>query len=317
MHQRVLAACSAWALLTAAPVSAEDESSSQWVAVTQFGAGYDTNANGSTSEQAFLGFTLDPHSVATKSPFGELAFSLENTATLAPQRGFVSTLQLTHRANPDAPFVDQSVASLGTEAVVIVGETRYSAGVSGYASWLRGQDQDDERGLNVDLAVSHQAEELETALTLRAGRLSNAPAAYEILDVDRYLGGVSLTRHNIGSRSASIGVTMLAGRDIARRVDSPFGNNRIGAQLSANWAVRGKTTFYMELSNVHSDYPTSFFDVDRQDQQYGAAFAFEFTDWPAAKWTFTPQLHWVRNDSNVTLFSYDRIEAAVYVRRAR
>src|SRR5689334_556053 len=32
---------------------------SRWSALAQFGAGYDSNANGSTSEQTFLGFTLD------------------------------------------------------------------------------------------------------------------------------------------------------------------------------------------------------------------------------------------------------------------
>jgi predicted Zn-dependent protease len=35
----------------------------RWTSAVQFGAGYDSNANGSTSASQFLGFTLDPRNV--------------------------------------------------------------------------------------------------------------------------------------------------------------------------------------------------------------------------------------------------------------
>src|SRR4029077_2409377 len=74
---------------------------SRWSALAQFGAGYDSNANGSTSEESFLGFTLTPHNVETESSFGELTLGVGNTVALGEQSGLVSNLEVTHRANPD------------------------------------------------------------------------------------------------------------------------------------------------------------------------------------------------------------------------
>src|SRR5689334_300857 len=82
--------------------------SARWSALAQVGAGYDSNANGSTSQQSFLGFTLDPHNVATSSSFGEVALNGGNVLAFGPTFGIVSSLDLQHRSNTDASFVDQS-----------------------------------------------------------------------------------------------------------------------------------------------------------------------------------------------------------------
>jgi hypothetical protein len=286
----------------------------EWTAQTHLGVGYDTNANGSTQEQTFVGFTLDPRFVATESAFAELGLSLEHTTNLSAQSGFISTAEWSHRANPNASFADQTLVALGTEAVLLRGDTRFSAGVSGYSGWLQGHE--DERGAHVDLGVSHRRGDLETAFALRTSRLSYIQSDFALLDVDRYLGALTLTQFNIGAHSASVGVTLLGGRDAARRVGSPFGATRIGAQLSANWVLKPQATLYLELSGLQSDYAGEFFGSDREDDQHTAALALEFERWPAEKWTFAPQVRWVRNDSTVTLYSYHRIEAVLYVRRA-
>ena len=287
---------------------------SQWEALAELGAGYDTNANGSTSVGSFLGFPLDPRYVATESGFAQAGLTAQNTLNLTPDSGFISSLQLSRRRNPQASFADQTIAALGTEAIVTRGENRFSAALAGYATWLHGKG--DERGANIDLNAAHSAGSIESVFTLRAGRISNAQSDFADLEVDRYLAAFSVTRSDIGAAAGSFGVTLIAGHDSPRRADSPFGNDRIGAQLSVGWQIRAGRQAYLELSALRSDYRDPFFDLDRKDDQLSAAAAVEFAGWPGEKWVLAPQLQYVKNDSTVSLFEYDRLEAAIYLRRA-
>jgi tetratricopeptide (TPR) repeat protein len=287
---------------------------SHWSALAQFGAGYDSNANGSTSEQTFLGFTLDPRNVATSSSFGELLLGVGNTVALGTESGLVSNLQLTHRANADASFIDQSVVSLGTGFVWAHGAMRYSAGVDGYQGWLDGENH--ERGANLNLGAARRFGDYEGALSLRGGTLEYVPDSLKILDADRYLAGLSLTRLNIGASSGRIGVALLVGKDDARRSGSPYGNDRYGARLYASWLIQSQSSVYFELSEMTSDYDGTFFGDRRKDDLFAATLAFDFQNFPAAQWSIAPRLRYMKSDSDVSLYEYDRFEAVVYIRRS-
>src|SRR5918994_2438330 len=163
----------------------EEAETSGWAGLAQFAAGYDTNANASTREQEFLGFTLDPRFVESESSFGELTLGLDHTAVLASDRGFNSSVQLAHRANPGATFANQTVAYLGSEAVLLRDAGRFTLGISGYADRLDGKDP--ERGASIDLGMSRESgENLEIAFSVRTSRISYEESDLEALDVDRY-----------------------------------------------------------------------------------------------------------------------------------
>ena len=289
---------------------------SRWSATAQAAAGFDSNANGSTADQAFLGFTLDPRNVETESAFGELAFSLGHTLALGASSGLVSSFQLTHRANPDASFIDQTVASLGTGFVHAIGSTRLNAGVSASAGWLDGEDHD--RATNLDLGVTHRTvSDFEWGASVRASVQDYEEPGLRILDVERYLAGLSLTRLNIGDHSGRFGLVLLGGVDEARRDGSPYGSNRHGGRLFTSWLLRPQSSLYAEVSSMTVDYQDgTFFGADRKDDQLSVAVALEFQNWPVAKWSVAPRLRYLNNDSNVSLYEYDRVEAIVYVRRA-
>jgi outer membrane protein len=287
---------------------------SRWSALAQFGAGYDSNANGSTSEQTFLGFTLDPRNVETSSSFGELMLGVGNTLALSAESGLVSSVQLSHRANSDASFIDQTVASLSTGFVWAHGRMRYSAGVEGYQGWLDGQDH--EHGLNLNLGASRRFGEYEAAVSLRGGSLSYEEPALHILDADRYLAGLSLTRLDIGDNSGRIGGALLVGQDDARRAGSPYGNDRYGARLFASWLIQAQSSLYVELSDMISDYHGRFFGASRKDKLLSATIACDFQNFPASKWSIAPRVRYMKSDSDVSLYDYDRIEAVVYIRRS-
>ena len=286
---------------------------SRWSAQAQVGAGYDSNANGSTNEQTFLGFTLNPHNVEMGSSFGELTLDGGHVLALSPTFGVISNLQLSHRANTDASFIDQSVASLASTAVWVRGAYRFSGGIDGYAGWLAGDEH--ERGVNLSLGASRQLGEYEGAVSLRAGSLEYRQDSLRILDADRYLAGVSLSRGNLGAIGAHAGVALLIGMDDATHAGSPYGNDRFGARLFGSVAVRPNATAYAELSAIRTSYNGSFFGSTRDDDQLGVTVALDVQNFPARQWSVTPRVRYLKNDSNVSLYGYNRFEAVVYIRR--
>ena len=287
--------------------------SSHFSALAQFGAGYDSNANGSTSEQTFLGFTLNPRNVETDSSFGELTLGAGHTIALGEASGLISNLQATHRANTDASFVDQTVASLGTTAVLVRGDTRFSAGIDGYAGFLDGEDH--ERGYNLNGGASHRFGDYEGSVSLRAGTIEYEDPALKLLDANRYLAGFTVTRSNVGERSGRIGLVLLAGMDDAKTSGSPYGNDRYGARLFGSWLLRPQATLYAEVSTLTTDFDGRFFGSSRKDDQLGFTVAFDFQNFPFSKWSVAPRLRYVQNDSNISLYEYDRFEAVVFIRR--
>jgi tetratricopeptide (TPR) repeat protein len=287
---------------------------SHWSALAQFGAGYDSNANGSTSEQTFLGFTLDPRNVATSSSFAELMAGVDNTRALGAESGLISNLQLTHRANSDASFVDQSVVSLDSTYVWAHGGVRYSAGLDSYQGWLDGTNH--ERGVNLNVGASRRFGDYEGAVGLRGGALEYESDELRILDANRYLLGLSVARLNVGPKAARIGGALLIGKDEARQAGSPYGNDRYGARLYASWPIRARSSLYFELSEMVADYDGTFFGARRKDDLFSATLAFDLHDLPLAKWSFAPRLRYTKSDSDVALYAYDRFEAVVYVRRS-
>ena len=183
---------------------------------------------------------------------------------LGAQSGLVSNLQVTHRANTDASFIDQTVASLGTGFVWARGSTalqrRASTATQG---WLDGEDH--ERGVNLNLGVAHRFGDYEAALSLRGGTLEYEQPASQILDADRYLAGLSLTRLNIGEHSGRIGVALLVGKDEAQpgRLALRQRPLRRAAvrELAAAAAVERVSS---KCASMTSDYDGSFFGAEPQ-----------------------------------------------------
>lgn len=282
----------------------------------ELGAGFDSNANGSTSEQSFLGFTLDENNVETDSPFFELAAGLNHGVAIGDGGSWSNGLRLSHRLNPDADFIDQSIASLGSALGWAGARGRATAGVSGYYSLLDGEDH--EWGAALDLGTGRRlGDNWDIGLALRGGPVRYENEQLLILETDRYLGALTLTRLNIGGRAARMGVSILGGRDDERQ-GSPYGNERRGARLTAGWTISPRAGMYVEAGFLRTEYDDTpgFFGVDREDEETSGLIATEFQGWPGRGWTLSPRLRYVQHDSNVTLYEYDRWEASVYLRRS-
>jgi len=287
---------------------------SRWSGAVQFGAGYDSNANGSTNDPTFLGFTLNPRNVEISSPFGELALSGGQSMSLAPSVALVNALQITHRSNTEASFVDQSTASLSSTVLWSRGEYRFNAGADAYWSWLDSDGND--RGFNLNAGVSRSFGQYDTALSFRAGEVSYQDGTLDILDVNRFLMGLAVTRSDLLGFPVKAGVALLGGKDDPKESGSPYGNDRYGARVFGTWQLRPDSGVYAELSHMSTDYDGSFFGSSRRDHQLALAVSFERQDFPAPGWSIAPRLRYLNNDSSISLYGYDRLEAMVFLRRS-
>jgi hypothetical protein len=284
----------------------------------EVGAGYDSNANGSTAEQNFLGFTLDPRNVETASGFLELAAGLNHAAAVGGREdtAWVTGLRLGHRFNPQADFIDQSIGSLASGLNWARQRWRGNFGASGYFGVLDGESH--EWGAGIDAGVNRRlAQSWELGLTLRAGALRYRDPAMELLDVDRYLGALSLTRMNIGSRAGRFGMMVLGGVDAERLAASAYGNERAGGRLFAGWALAPQSGIYLEAGYLRTDFDATpgFFGVMREDEEFSALVATEYQNWPGRGWVVNPRIRYVRHDSNVALYEHERWEIGLFVRR--
>jgi outer membrane protein len=279
------------------------------------GSGYDSNANGSTSDAQFLGFTLNPLYVETASPFAELGVGFVWGTALSDRSGLNMYGRVTHRANTDASFVDQTVTFLGASYQFNLGATRATLGVNGFNAWLDGQQQ--QRSGNFEVgAARFLGDKLELSGLVRGGALQFQQRALQPLDVDRYLAGLALTRYGLRNGKARLGGALLAGRDEARRNASPFSNDKFGARLFGGISLRPRSTLYGELLYLDTRYDgLGFFGLQRHDQQYLAFIGFDAEDWPRQHWTVSPQIRFTDNRSNISLYSFDRFEAMIFVRR--
>ncbi len=280
-------------------------------------AGYDSNANGSTADEIFLGFTLDQNNVEASSPFFELATGLGHLVPVGDSAAWVNSARLSHRFNPDADFIDQSIGALGSALNWARDRNRASAGVSGYYSLLDGEDH--EWGASLDLGFGRRiADSWDLGLTLRGGVVRFENELLEVMDVDRYLGTLALSRFNIGTRAGRLTFTLLGSVDEATETGSPYGNERLGGRVSGGWLLSPHSSVYLEAGYLEARYDdeVGFFGVDRDDEEWSALLATEHQNRPGKNWTVTPRVRYLEHSSNVSLYEYDRWEASVYARRS-
>jgi len=292
----------------------------RWSGFVETGGGYDSNANASTSSTTFGGYFLDPDNVETGSGYVSVAGGINHSTGFANGLASTSGLRLDYRNNPDAHFVDQAVASGGSSLYWNAGAWRMSGGVNGFYGLLDGDPNESYLGLNAGIGRLF-GEDWEIGGRLQGGALRYHQDALETLDVDRYVGTLTLTRYNIGTAGARLSMSLVGGRDDATEDGSLYGNDKLGGRIAGNWPVRDNIGLYMEAGYLRSDYDdgAGFYDGSglshRNDDQYTALVSADLDNWPAAGWTLSPHVRYVRNDSSISLYEYDRWEAGVNLSR--
>jgi hypothetical protein len=228
----------------------------------------------------------------------------------------VNLLRVSHRLNPDASFVDQTLGSLSTGLNWSTARTHSSAGLSGYYSLLDGDDH--EYGAALDVGTGGRiGDTWDLSAILRGGPVRYRDELLDVLEVDRYLGALSLSRFNVGGRAIRVTLSVLGGIDREKEEGSPYGNRRQGARFSTAWATGPRSSFYGETGYLRTDYDDTpgFFGIDRVDDEWSGLLALEWQGWPGTGWSVSPRARYVQHGSNVSLYEYDRWEISLYFRR--
>lgn len=277
-----------------------------------FGLGFDTNANGSTDNNQFLGFMLSPDNIETDSPFAELGVGFNFSAPTSTQFAWYLGGRAGHRHNNDASFVDSSVVSglggFSWQRSVFFGRV----GADAYWMGRDGSSNSSYGGMDV-LFGARASSHWDLTLSARGGAL-RYDSSINTLDVDRLLYSLG-ARYRFSSGLGSFGIELIGGDDEAIESTSPHGNSKTGGRLLLN-APLGDAQLAMSVGSLESKYDGLFFGGPRKDEQLSATVQIEFRDVWTEGLSLIPRIRYFDNDSNVDLYKYDRAEVALLLRWA-
>lgn len=285
---------------------------SRWNQYLELFVGHDNNANGSTGDQDFLGFTLSPNNVKTASSFSEIAAGLDWYKPANSQFAWLMNLKASHRSNPDASFVDAGILS-GLFGANWQRDSWF--GRAAIEAWWGSRDGSyNESYAGLDLLFGRRlGQHWDLTLGLRGGGVKHRDFL-EVLDVNRVL--YSLGTSYRFDNSARISVQAIGGKDNEQQQGSPYGNSKAGGRISLSAPVGARSLLYASLGSLTTDYDGLFFGGSREDQQLTGLLQLEFRDVLTEGLTFVPRIRYIDNDSDVDLYTYDRLEYGLIIRWA-
>jgi tetratricopeptide (TPR) repeat protein len=273
-------------------------------------AGYDDNANGSTGNQQFMGFTLSPNNLQTESSFVEAGVSFSWNNPKSTRFAWYAGGRASYRHNPDADFVDSGVISGNVGMNWQRGSFFGRAGADGYWATRDGEPNQNYAGLDV-LLGSRVNDKWDITLGLRGGAVRHDDVI-ETLDVDRILYNGGLT-YRFGS-PGNLGIEIIAGEDSAKNTASPYGNSKLGGRLTLYVPVGESGELFASTGSLTSEYDGLFFGSMRKDTQVSSILQITFSDVWTDGLSITPRIRYIDNQSNVSLYDYDRTEFGLLLR---
>ena len=141
-------------------------------------------------------------------------------------------------------------------------------------------------------------------------------AGGSIRDADRYILGGNWAHVFAGDKSPVVFLGAYAGIEDAKSSQSDFLDQvvaglRIGGQFSMTPKLVAYAASGYESRQYDADDP--IFLKSRQDDQYDVSIGMRYT--PVRNWLVRPQLSYIKNDANITLYSYERATLSLNVRR--
>ncbi len=273
-------------------------------------AGYDSNANGSTDDQQFLGFTLSPDNVETDSAFIEGAAGFDWTVPRSARFAWQLGARASYRRNPDASFVDSGVASTAGGMTWRSGSIFGRAVIDAY--WASRDGDSNESYTGIDVLLGRQLnEQWDIRASIRSGAL-RYDDSIEVLDVNRTLYTVGAS-YRFASRGR-FSIEAIGGSDDEQQSGSPYGNSKSGGRLSLGVPLGDSNYLYASVGSLKSDYDGLFFGLPREDTQQTSILQIEFRDVLTDGLTIAPRLRYVDNDSDFSLYNYQRLEGGLLIR---
>ncbi|MFH1043931.1 MAG: tetratricopeptide repeat protein [Pseudomonadota bacterium] len=280
--------------------------------------GHDTNVNFATSQSEIavpalgnLIFTLNPTGV--KAPDDYLGFALggEVNHQVNPKLALYAGADVRNRTNSTQDRFDST--SFDARAGVALGEAAniVRLGVLGGRYELDGKNNRDTDGVNAEWRhLLNPANQL-SAFGQYARYRFEPTISVNNFDQSTY-GGNWL--HIINDGKGLVSASLFTGDERApERADGGkrFDGLRLGGQVQLN----EKTELFAGLGAQFSKYDVAnlAFTTTRDDKQYDANFGL---NWHYDKaWTVRPQISYIRNNSNIVIYQFDRTDVSITIRR--
>ncbi len=279
-------------------------------AYLELGVGSDSNANSAAAIDSFLGITLSPDSKETASSVLQSSFGIQAKHPVGANLALVAGGDYAHYGYPQAAFVDSDTGKIDVAVHKSAGDRSFNVGL--------GLQQ-----INVDGVLNNRGAYLSAEGSRATGRQWRTDGSlrfgavrysetFEIKDTDQLVLGLRVSRTN----NANAGITsasLLAGTDMELADNSPYGRDYFGMRLSQVAVGLPKTTVFGALGLLNSHYKGRFFGSHRDDTQFDVTLGATIT--PAKRWHIQPLINYLRNNSDVALYDYKRLNASVAVKR--
>ena len=285
--------------------------------------GRDTNVNFATSQSQIavpalgnLVFTLNPTSVKAPDSYLAFAFGGEVNRQINPTLALYAGADLRARRNNTLDAFDSM--SLDARAGLALGEAAnvFRFGVLGGKFELDGRNNRDTSGLSAEWRhLINAANQLSAFAQYANYRFE---PTISVNNFDQSTVGASWLRI-VNDGKGMFTASLFTGDERApERADGGkrFNGLRLGGQAQLNektvlFAGLGAQFSKYQLANAAFSSPTE--SVTRDDKQYDANLGI---NWRYDKlWMVRPQISYIRNNSNIVIYQFDRTDVSVTIRR--
>ncbi len=285
--------------------------------------GHDTNVNFATSQSQIavpalgnLIFTLNPTGVKAPDDYLGLAFGGEVNHQVKPTLGLYAGADVRSRSNSTQDRFDST--SFDGRAGVALGEGAnvVRLGVLGGRYELDGRTNRDTNGLSAEWRhLINPANQL-SAFGQHARYRFEPTISVNNFDQSTY--GANWV-HIINDGKGLVSASLFTGDERApERADGGkrFNGLRLGGQVQLNektelFAGLGAQFSKYDVANAAFSSPTE--SLTRNDKQYDANVGI---NWHYDKlWTVRPQISYIRNNSNIVIYQFDRTDVSITIRR--
>lgn len=290
-------------------------------------AGHDNNVNNSTSESQIVAFgnllfTLSPTNVKTADDYIGLAAGIAVEPAVNARVALYAGADVHQRGNMSKTNFDYYSLDGRAGLTVARGAEIFRAGVLASQYVLASARNRETTGINAEWRHTvNPANQLNASVLFTRNRF--ADASLQTNDFDQYTVGAGWLHVMADGKSVVFGslfygsendvAPVTASNPSGGRAD---GNKRLtGLRLGGQMPLGERWDIFASLGTQAGKYDktnVSFLSMrdDRLDDiSIGANWQWK------KQWTVRPQLAWSRNDSNIAIYNFDRIDASVTVRK--
>jgi len=282
------------------------------------GIGHDSNVNFATSQSQIavpalgnLIFTLNPTGVKAPDDYLAYAFGGEVNRQITPELGVYAAADARARSNMTQDQFDSTSLDLRAGLAMGQGANVFRFGLLAGRYVLDGETNRDTNGFNAEWRrLLNPANQL--SLFGQYARFRFEPTI-SVNDFDQSTYGANWL-HVVKDGKGLVMASLYGGdEDAALRADGGkrFAGLRLGGQMQLN----EKTELFAGLGAQYGKYNLTnvAFATTRDDKQYDANLGL---NWHFNKaWTLRPQIAYMRNNSNIVIYQFDRTDVSVTVRR--